>query len=334
VEGFRGGGPVGSFAPLYSHGDILVADPKGVVRTFNADSGREVEKISLKRSLSSGLAATDNLYLLGTTDGSLLAVTRGTGSVLWEQKLPSLTLEAPVAGSEIAAVRTNDDQITAFSLKDGKQQWSSTHFMPQLTVRNSGSLTALGSDVILAGLAGGKMQVLAQATGNVLWEGVVATPKGATELERVTDVVSRPLYQHNQVCAVAYQGRVACFDAKSGNLIWAHELSSSHDLASDESNIYVSDENDTVWAFDRQTGRNVWKQDALKYRSLSGPVMLGRFVLVVDSLGVAHLLSNESGSIVGRKDIGTEGQTGQPVSLGSSALVKAANGRLVMLSLG
>jgi outer membrane protein assembly factor BamB len=326
--------PAGSFEPVYSHGDILVAAPNGVIRTFNADSGRQVEKIALKRSLTSGLAVTDNLFLVGTTEGTLLAVSRGTGTVVWEQKLPSVTLEAPVAGSSIVAVRTNDDQITGFSLKDGKQQWSSTHFMPQLTVRNTGSLAAVGSDAILAGLAGGKLQVLAQATGNLIWEGVVATPKGATDLERVTDVVSRPVYQRNQVCAVSYQGRVACFDAKSGNLIWAHEISSSHALASDERNVYVSDENDSVWAFDRETGRNVWKQDALKYRSLSGPVMMGRFVLVVDALGVAHLLSNESGSIVGRSKIGTEGQTGQPVSLGRSALVKAANGRLVMLSLG
>lgn len=62
--------------------------------------------------------------------------------------------------------------------------------------------------------------------------------------------------------------------------------------------------------------------------------MIGRFVLVVDGEGYAHLLSNESGSIVGRSKIGTSGPVNQPVSLGSSALIQGQDGRLAMLNLG
>jgi len=305
----------GSFLPVYDRGDIIVADGDGVVRTFNADSGRLNSKIEVKRPLSSGVAVSDNLLFLGSQDGSLLAVERATGKVRWEQRLTSLTLEAPSVGGQVVVVRTNDDRVTGFSVSDGKQLWSVPHFMPQLTVRNTGSLTPVASEVTIVGLSGGKLQVLAQSTGNALWESVVATPKGATEMERITDVSSRPVFNNGQVCAVAYQGRVACFDAKSGNLEWARDVSSSRGLAVDGNNVYVSAEDDSVWAFDRLTGRNVWKQDALKYRSLSGPAMLGRFVLVVDAQGIAHLLSNEDGSIIGRAKIGTEGQTGQPVSL-------------------
>jgi len=329
-----GDAPAGSFQPVYSQGDVVVATPDGQIYTYNADSGREVSLVKTKRDLTSGVGVAGSLLLLGSADGSLLAINRTSGALVWEQKLTSVTLETPVAGANVAAVRTNDDRITGFALQDGKQLWSVPHFMPQLTIRNTGSMNAVGSEVIMAGLAGGKMQVVSQDTGSVLWEGVVASPKGATELERITDVVSRPVYNGGQMCATAYQGRVACFDAKSGNLMWARDVSSSRPVAMDDHNVYVSAEDDSVWAFDRITGRNVWKQDALKYRSLSGPAMLGRFVLVVDAQGVAHLLSNESGSIVGRTDVGTKGQTGQPVSLGSSALIKGENGRLLMLSLG
>lgn len=326
--------PAGSFMPVYDRGEVIVADPDGVIRTYNADSGREVAEVKTKRELTSGVGVAGNLLLVGSAEGSLLAVSRVNGQLVWEQKLTSVTLEAPVTGGKVAVVRTNDDRVTGFSLEDGKQLWSVPHFMPQLTVQNTGSLSAVGSEVVMAGLSGGKLQVLSQDSGNILWDGVVANPKGATELERITDVVSRPQYNGGQVCATSYQGRVACFDAKSGNLMWARDVSSSRPLVMDERNVYVSAEDDSVWAFDRMTGRNVWKQDALKYRSLSGPAMLGRFVLVVDAEGVAHLLSNETGSIVGRTDVGTKGQTGQPVSLGSSALIKGVNGRLAMLSLG
>ncbi|MBV8046253.1 MAG: outer membrane protein assembly factor BamB [Paludibacterium sp.] len=324
----------GSFLPVYDRGDVLVADADGGIRTFNADSGHQTARLDLKRALSAGVGVAGNTLLVGTADGNLLAVDRASGKTLWQQRLTSVTLEAPAVGGDVVVVRTNDDRVSGFQLADGKLLWSQTHFQPELTVRNVGSLNMVGADAVLAGLAGGKLQVLSPQNGNVLWEGVVATPKGATELERVSDVVSRPQYANQQVCAVAYQGRVACFDARSGNLIWAREVSSSHGIALDEQNVYVTDEDDSVLAFDRQTGRNVWKQDALKYRGLSGPAMLGRFVLVVDAQGYAHLLSNESGSIVGRVGVGTDGQTAQPVSLGTSALVKGPNGRLVMLSLG
>lgn len=326
--------PPGSFRPTYDRGEILVADSDGEIRILNADTGRETARLTLKRALTAGVGVAGNTLLVGTADGYLLAVDRASGKTLWQQRLTSVMLEAPAVGTDVATVRTNDDRLSGYQVSDGKQLWTLAHFMPELTVLNTGSLNAVGSDAVLAGLAGGKLQVLAQQNGNILWEGNVASPKGATELERVTDVVSRPQFAGQQVCAVAYQGRVACFDSRSGNLQWAREVSSSHGVALDEQNVYVTDEQDSVLAFDRQTGRNIWKQDALKFRGLSGPAMLGRFVLVVDAEGYAHLLSNESGSIVGRVGIGTDGQTAQPVSLGNSVVVKGPNGRLVMLSLG
>lgn len=326
--------PVGSFRPVYDRGEIVVGAPDGTIRVFNADTGRQTARVDLKRALTAGVAVAGNLFLVGTADGELLAVARDSGKPVWNQRLTSVMIEPPVVGGEVVAVRTNDDRITGFALADGKQLWSSTHLMPELTVRNTGSLQGVGAEALLAGLSGGKLQVLSMTSGNLLWDGVVASPKGATELERITDVVSRPQFAGSQVCAVAYQGRVACFDARGGNLQWARDVSSSRSVAVDAQNVYVSDENDSVWAFDRQTGRNVWKQDALKFRSLSAPAMLGRYVLVVDAQGVAHLLSNENGSIVGRASVGTDGQVEQPLTLGNNALVHGPNGRLVMLSLG
>ncbi|RBH33836.1 outer membrane protein assembly factor BamB, partial [Pseudomonas sp. MWU13-2860] len=118
-----------------------------------------------------------------------------------------------------------------------------------------------------------------------------------------------------------------------GNLLWAREISSSRGLAVDGRNVYVTAEDGSVWAFDRGTGRNLWKTDDLKYRDVTGPALLGHFVLVGDGEGYAHLLSNESGSIVGRVKVGS-GLANQPVSLGSSALMQGKDGRLALLTLG
>lgn len=321
------------FTPVYANGNVVSADPSGHVRTVDALSGRVSADVTLKRDLSSGVAVAGDTVIVGSQDGKLLAVDRSSGKTLWEQSLTSVMLEAPQVAGGMVVVRSNDGRLTGFSLADGKQQWSIAHAQPQLLVRNTGSMQAVGNEAVMVGLPGGKLDIISPANGNTLWEGVVANPRGATELERITDITSRPVYDGGQVCSVAYQGRVACFDAKSGSLMWAREQSSSRGVALDASKLYVTAEDGSVWAYDRSTGRSLWKTDALKFRNVSGPAMLGRFVLVIDGEGYGHLLSNESGSLVGRVKLGSEGATAQPVSLGASALVQGQNGRLSLLSI-
>ncbi|UTH72566.1 outer membrane protein assembly factor BamB [Chromobacterium sp. IIBBL 290-4] len=326
--------PAGSFLPVYANGNVVTADAEGRIRSVDALSGRVQSDVSLKQALTAGVAVSDDTVLVGTPDATLLAVNRVSGKVLWQQTLTSIMLEPAQIAGAVAVVRTNDGRLTGFNVADGKQQWSVGNVLPQLTVRNNGSMRAVGREAVMVGQAGGRLDIINPVTGNALWQGSVATPRGATELERITDITSRPVFDNGQVCAVAYQGRVACFDARNGSLQWARDVSSSSGVAVDARNVYVTAEDGSVWAYDRQTGRNVWKNDELKYRSVSGPALIGRFVLVVDGEGYAHLLSNESGSIVGRNKIGTSGPVNQPVSLGSTALVQGRDGRLAMLNLG
>ncbi|GGY05416.1 outer membrane protein assembly factor BamB [Paludibacterium paludis] len=328
------GNTAAGFTPVYDRGNVIAADKEGRIVVLDASTGRETARFDLKRELVSGVAVAADRLLVGTGSGSLLAVDRHTGKTLWEAPLTSVTLEAAQVGGEVAVVRTNDSRLTGLNVKDGSQLWSVGRLAPQLIVRDTGSMQVVGAEAVLVGMPAGKLVVASLSSGATLWEGVVANARGATELERVTDVVSRPVFNGNDVCAVAYQGRVACFEARTGNLAWAREVSSSRGIALDVKNVYVTGEDGSVSAFDRTSGRNVWKLDDLKNRNISGPVMLGRYVLVADAEGYAHLLSNESGAIVGRLRLDTEGWTGQPVSVGESVLIQGRNGRLSMLSLG
>ena len=323
----------GGFMPAYHNGNIVAADARGQVREFDATTGRQVRQLDAGRPLTGAVGVSEELLLLGTAKGSLIALDRRTGTVRWEQRLTSLTLEAPVVSGGQVMVRTNDGRITAFGLADGQRRWTYAASQPLLTLRNTGSMTPVGTEALIIGQAGGRIAVLAQESGALLWEATVATARGATELERVTDVTSRPAFDNGQVCAVAYQGRVACFEARSGTLQWARDISSSQGLTLDERNVYVTADDGSVQAFDRSTGRNLWKLDALRYRSVSGPAMLGRFVLVTDQEGYAHLLSNETGAIVGRTRIGADLLATQPQSLGENVLLQGRNGRLAMLTL-
>ena len=201
---------------------------------------------------------------------------------------------------------------------------------PPLTVRNfAGGVITQGA--LFLGTAGGKLLALNLATGNIGWEGNVATPKGATELERIADVTSLPFVDDRQACAVAYQGRVACFEILRGTLTWSRDLSSLEGLVGDSRYLYVTDDRGAVHALDKTTGASAWKQDKLAQRRPGGPQFVGAYVAVVDGEGYVHLLDRNDGSLVGR--VATDGApaTAQPARAGDAAVWQSTAGMLLLV---
>jgi outer membrane protein assembly factor BamB len=225
------------------------------------------------------------------------------------------------------AVLAGDGSVHAFAASDGSKKWVNQRVAPALTVRNyAGGVSTRGG--LFVGTAGGRLLALDTNSGIVGWDGTVANPKGATELERIADVTSLPLIDSQQVCAVAYQGRVACFDITRGTLNWSRDVSSLYGLAGDGKNIYVTDDKGAVQAFDRSTGASVWKQDRLAERKIGGPQVIGELVAVVDAEGYVHLLSSGNGAYVGRMATDGSAPTSQPAPFLSSMLWQSAGGNL------
>ena len=154
-------------------------------------------------------------------------------------------------------------------------------------------------------------------------------PKGATELDRVADIVAPPVVDGRLICAVAFQGRVACFDmGQGGAMVWSRDLSSVAGLAMDSRYLFVADDKGVVYALDRQSGSSLWKQDKLKNRRLSAPVVQRGLVAVADAEGIVHFLSREDGSFAARQKT-----DGTPVRaplqmLGNAVLVQTTGGNV------
>jgi len=132
------------------------------------------------------------------------------------------------------------------------------------------------------------------------------------------------------VCAGAYQGKVACFDIQSRNVVWSRDLSTALGLARGPRHLYAVDDSGAIHALDKSTGTSVWKQDKLQYRRLTAPVVANGFVVVGDLQGYIHVLSPDDGSIVGR--LATDGTPVQAlVPLTDGLLVQTAGGALSLV---
>ena len=178
-------------------------------------------RIDTKHRLSGGLGTDGLLILAGTVKGEVLALDTA-GKQLWKSQLSSEILSAPQLDQGVVAVRSGDGRIYGLDAATGARKWLYQRSLPPLSVRTHvGVVVSRGA--VFAGFAGGRLVALSLATGNVGWEATVALPKGATELERVADVSSLPVLDNKFVCAVAFQGRVACVDILQGTPNWSRD---------------------------------------------------------------------------------------------------------------
>ena len=129
-------------------------------------------------------------------------------------------------------------------------------------------------------------------TGTLGWEANVATPKGATELERIADVTSLPLVDERQVCAVAYQGRVACFDLAARHAASGRATCRASTGSPTDAQLPLRHRRQGRGACARQGDRRVGLEAGQARRSarIGGPQLVGDYVGVVDVEGYLHLL--------------------------------------------
>ena len=233
------------FNPAVADGMVFAAAADGTLAAFDAANGTQKWRIQANRAgLSAGAGAGVGIVVVATVKGEVLAFDTD-GMERWKAQASSEVLATPAVADGLVLVRSNDNRIHAFGAADGKRRWVYQRAAPALVLRNFAGLT-VDRGTIFAGFPGGKLVALAAVNGSVRWEGTVAQPKGATELERIADLTGVPVVGDRVACAVAYQGRVACFDIANGQPVWSRDVSSQTGMAADARFAYVSDDRSSV----------------------------------------------------------------------------------------
>ncbi len=317
--------------PAVTQDAVYAANAKGEIFRLERTTGKEVWRADSGLAISGGVGAGGGLVLVGGMKGDLAAFGED-GMLRWKTRMSSEVLSAPQVADGMVVVRTGDGRIAGLSVADGKRQWLYERATPALIVRSHSGVT-VGRNVVYAGFAAGKLAAIDLSNGVVIWESAVSQPRGNTELERISDITSLPVMDDEQVCAVAFQGRVACFDIAHGNLLWSRDLSSDKGMTLLGNYLYVTDANGVVSALDKSSGSSLWKNDLLTMRHISMPYVLGKYVVIGDYEGYMHVLNRDDGSLVARHKTGGGGILTAPVELDGGLLVQTNNGGLYSLEI-
>jgi outer membrane protein assembly factor BamB len=316
--------------PAVLENAVFAASADGTVMRLGPASGEVVWRADVKGRITGGVGSDGFIVAVGTSRGEV--VTLGAdGKPMWRAQILGEVQAPPLVGRGLVVVRGSDFRLTAFEAETGRRRWTYQRATTPLTLRGPSEL-AFAGDLVVAGFPAGRMVALSSTNGAVRWDVAVSEPRGATEVERLADVLGQPLVAAGDVCAASFQGRVACFEAGNGAPRWARELSAGTGPGGDEQRVVAVDAKSHVHAFSRTAGASAWQQQKLSNRALSAPLVLRRAVIVGDFQGYVHLLSPEDGGVIGRAELGAR-ITATPRAFGGGAIVQTQDGVVALVAI-
>ncbi|MGO2128054.1 MAG: outer membrane protein assembly factor BamB [Pseudoalteromonas prydzensis] len=319
---------------------VFVANRDGEVEALSLENGDTIWQTDVRENssfwpwqsdisakLSGGILQAYGKIFIGSEHGYLLALDRETGEIVWRKKVPGEVLAKPAAGDGLIFVNLGSGKLLALHPDTGEERWSHEQEVPALTLRGQSSPIVANGGVLI-GLETGKLSVLISDSGYSAWSAEIATPKGASEFERLVDVDTQPLISGPYAYAIAYNGNLAAVDIRSGNVVWKREYSSYREIAMDAQTIYVVDSNGVVYGLDKTSGIERWSQPALRGWYLTGPAVAGNYLAMGDQEGNLHWLNKESGELVSREDFDSSGFFIEPIVADDKLILYTRDGEV------
>ena len=315
--------------PAVLENAIYAASADGDLVRLSPADGKEVWHVRAPAPLGAGVGSDGFVVAVAGQRGEIFAFS-ADGKLAWQALVPSDVVTPPLVGHGLVIVRSTDQGVTAFDAQNGHKKWTFKRQTPSLALRAPTELQFSGDSVVV-GFPGGRLVDIAITNGASRWDSAVSEPKGSTEVERLADVLGPIGLRDNQVCAASYQGRVACFDAASGEQQWAREMPAGGGVAVDGEQLVGVDSASTIEAFVRSSGTARWSSKLLANRGVSSPAGLEKWVAVGDREGYVHLLDASDGKLVGRIELDGSPIVAQPREVGGGILVQTQRGNLALL---
>lgn len=342
--------------PAVGYGLVFAANRQGKVAAFEPESGKVVWQQNFATSSNDGyLSGISNLWsdgisakiaggltvayesvYLGTENGDVMALNAKSGEVVWRTTIRGEILAAPAVDEGVVLINTGAGVMFALDAQSGEQLWSYESEVPALSLRGISAPTAVNGGAIV-GTATGKLAVNILGTGQTAWEQIIAAPSGATELDRIVDIDSRPLVIGGVIYVISYDGTLASVELRSGRVIWKREYKSYRRVTTSGNKLFVVDNNSNTFALDRRNGIELWSQRSLKGRVLTAGEPIGDYVVFGDNYGYLHWINQEDGKIVSRMDLGGDDEDeaiySSPVASGDMLYTQTREGQVFAIKM-
>jgi len=310
--------------------ELVTAGYKGSVVALNKKTGNILWSVDLREEISASPVANESDVYISTRSGEVIALDARTGKTLWKVSVSSTLLSAVAISGDTLIVHERNGNVEALSADTGARLWEFMGSTPSLELQGS-SRPVANDATAYVGMANGQVFAFDLSDGAVKWDRPIAIADGSTMILRMIDINSTPILTSTALYAVSYHGNLVSLDPDSGQLIWQRPLSAYRSLEMAGSSLFVTDENSVLYGVDANSGRTLFRQNALEYRSLTAPLYCGNELWVGDYDGYVHALSPRDGHLEARVHLGNYAMSSGAVKSGNVAYFVNVDGKVFAL---
>ncbi|GGY67008.1 outer membrane protein assembly factor BamB [Cellvibrio zantedeschiae] len=334
--------------PAIDADKIYTVDHEGIVTALNRQNGKKLwsknvskgltgisgqvvhffKEKDLNNDVTGGISYADGLLYIGNYAGEVIALSATNGKEVWRKQVKGEISSVPQSNGQVVAVQTMNGKLFVLDAKSGADMWFFENPPPLLTLRGSAAPVVMDT-AIYAGFANGRLMAFNPSNGLILWEQRMALPKGRSELDRMVDIHASPLLKDGILYVGTYQGRIAAVARGTGGNVWGIDGSTSEILAASDDKLFVSLSDGKVVAYSLTSGEQVWQNEKLLRRRLSGPQVFGDYVAVVDFEGYMHVLKQSTGELAARDRVDRNGARAPMLTDGKTLYVYGNGGSLM-----
>ena len=292
---FKAGGAIRS-RPVFIGSSVVVQADDGFLYRFDAKTGRErwrsqiaspVTRVPLHDPASryenraSSVAPSAGRLYAGTHDGRIVALDDSTGAKIWEFKTGDAVIATPVVFRGRVYCGSFDGNVYALEASTGALAWKH---------ETGGAVTsavAVSGDAVIAGSRSYDLTALAAATGVPMWTKYFWFSWVESPAVVVKDVAYVGSSDAAKVFAIDVRSGRSVWEADAGGSAWGQPAVSERAVYQGVAGVlhYISPHRGGIAAFDRSTGRPLWRyaaaapetssQQVVPY-GFAGSVALGR----------------------------------------------------------
>ena len=330
--------------PAFADGKLYLISTDGKVEALDAATGKTLWKQSTRvgdgiwpfkhkkpgpdARYAGGPAVSGNLLVVGTLDGHVYAMDAATGKQLWSAEVDDEVISPPAIDAGVVYARTNSGNVYAFDANSGERKWVYDQAnVPLLSLRGNGPLLA-AHGVVMFGSDDGNVVSLRSDTGAIQWKLPITKGLGRTDIQKLNDADDSLQLDGNILYATAYHGELAAIDAQQGQLAWTRAFSSYVGMGVADKELVGVDDDSLVWAFSKDGGGDMWKQDALQYHWLTAPAIQDKYAVVGGVEGYVHWLDLSDGKLAARVRLSKDAIRTRPVVNGDTVYVEDVKGHV------
>ena len=347
-------------APVVAdNGKIFVLDGEAGVTAVDAGTGAVLWKADVKvdeadrgsrflgigfgggaggGGFGGGVAVGGGKVFVSSGYRSMTALDAATGAVVWKSSVDLPIHGAPTVQGQRVFVIDVDNQLVAFNVNTGQQDWSYRGITEPARIMRASS-PAVSGDTIIAPFSSGELVALRASNGQPVWQEVLSRTSRTSALSEIRDIAGRPVISRGFVYAISQSGVLQSMDIRSGQAKWSLPVAGVNAPLPVGDVVYVVSKSGELTVVNRDTGQVYWTRDLNEGRVRkeggflgigaktvrpvwSGPILASNRLVLVNSEGEAVALDPKTGA------------QQSSVRLGSAAFIAPAayNGALYVLT--